>query len=260
MFLSPQQTWFYPTSSSSTIPQPIDSSLITNTLGSPGSTTNLNLPGYFSSGRVYFSQGPLSFFTLLNPTSGVTIVAPNPLNPSDSSYNTDWSFLEMTYTAASGLFANLSFVDFLSRLPLGMQLTLSSGSVQTVQGTSTSSVDTVCAALTAQAAKDGQPWDKLCQKGTSSSSQVLRANSPAKYIAAVDQSAFRTYWDSYITAVWAKYATEDLLIDTQSDAGVVRCSTASGESPFSRSLKFLASSLLFFIRHPTLGVCPLDRF
>jgi hypothetical protein len=253
MFLTPSQAWYYPTASSNSIPQPVDSSQITIKLGPAGSTTTINLPGYFNSGRIYFARSSsLDFFTLLNDQAGVTIVQPDALNPTDSAYSSDWSFLEMTYNEEAGLFANLSFVDFISRLGLAMQLTESTGAIQAVQGTNTTGVNAVCSDLEAQAARDGQAWDKLCQNsgnatetGESSSPSVLRADSPAKYIAAIDPSAFREYWDTYVTAVWAKYATEDLLIDTQTgDYGTVACSTASGKrsrASLSKSLRCGAS-------------------
>ena len=162
----------------------------------------------------------------------MTLVAPDPQNPSDSSSSILWSFVEMTYSSVAGLFANLSFVDFVG-LAAGMSLTTTSGQTQTVAGTSPGSMGNVCSALEARAGTDGVPWDQLCvYRGD----EVLRVDAPGKYIAAVDGGAFRSYWDAYVTSVWEKYASETLYIDTQTDLGVVECST---------------STAIFFIR--TLG-------
>ncbi|MBE7181464.1 MAG: hypothetical protein INR71_09695, partial [Terriglobus roseus] len=54
MLLTPAQTWFYPTASSSDVPQAIDQELAIP-LGAVGATLRLNLPGYFASGRIYVS-------------------------------------------------------------------------------------------------------------------------------------------------------------------------------------------------------------
>jgi hypothetical protein len=172
-------------------------------------------------------------------------VAPDPFNPSDPASQSLWSFVEMTYSSVAGLFANLSFVDFLG-LPLGMSLSAATGgtfaegassSTQTIDGTAPASLASACAALAAKASEEGvAEWGKLCEyaaadasSGTSSSSSILRVDAPGKYIAARDSSAFQTYWDSYVQQVWAKYASEPLYIDTQNGLGTVSCSTATGK-------------------------------
>ena len=193
-----------------------------------------------------FSTLPLQFSTLLYPTGGVTLVAPDPFNPSDPASKSLWSFVEMTYSSVAGLFANLSFVDFLG-LPVGMSLSAAQGgtfasgaasSTQIVEGTSPASLEAACEALTARASAEGVPeWGLLCEfasdsgngTGTSPGSQILRVDAPGKYIAARDSSAFRTYWDAYVQQVWAKYASEPLYVDTQNGLGTVSCSTASGK-------------------------------
>jgi hypothetical protein len=239
MLLTPQQTWIYPTSTSSTIPQSITDDIAIPL--SSASTLQLKLPGYFSSGRVYFAAGKLEFFTLLNAQGGVSLVNPDPLNPTDASAGISWSFVEMTYTAQSGLFANLSFVDFLG-LPVGMSFAPSGGAeVQTVRGTQPGDMAQVCAALklkTSEEAGGVAPWEGLCQlDGTG---EVLRVNAPGKYIAAVDAAAFRTYYDQYVQQVWAKYAQQTLYVDTQNELGVIGCSTASGKCSASIYLMCLA--------------------
>jgi hypothetical protein len=35
--------------------------------------------------------------------------------------------------------------------------------------------------------------------------------------------SFGDYWDTYVNDVWSKYSTQDLIINTQSEAGQVKC-------------------------------------
>ncbi|MBE7181465.1 MAG: hypothetical protein INR71_09700 [Terriglobus roseus] len=176
-----------------------------------------------------FAAGQLSFYTLLN-SQGVTLVAPDPMNPTDPASTILWSFVEMTYSSVAGLFANLSFVDFLG-LPVGMSLLSPSGAtIRSVAGTQAGAMASVCSALTQKASVEGVPWDKLCEYG--SGGDLLRVDSPGKYIAARDGTAFETYWDAYVQEVWARYASEPLYIDAQNDLGVLECSTASGKCLF----------------------------
>ncbi|KIW41493.1 uncharacterized protein PV06_07044 [Exophiala oligosperma] len=226
IILTPSGQWYYPTSSSTTVPQAITED-IAIPLGNQGQTTSLTLPDYFISGRVYFAAGNLGFYTLETASGGVTLVSPDPQNPTDPSAGIFWGFAEMTYTQAGGLYADMTFVDFIG-MPVGMQLTTTDGSgTQTVSGVAQGAVSTVCNDLTPRASQDGQPWDQLCQYAQSGGSP-LRANSPGKYIA-VHGDAFSDYYAPYVQSVWSQYASETLTIHSQNAAvGDVPCSTASG--------------------------------
>ncbi|KIW14461.1 hypothetical protein PV08_07245 [Exophiala spinifera] len=230
IILTPSGQWYYPTSSSTTIPQAITEN-IAIPLGNQGQTTSLTLPDFFISGRVYFAAGNLQFYTLETASGGVTLVSPDPQNPSDPSASIFWGFAEMTYTQAGGLYADMTFVDFVG-MPVGMQLTTTDGSgTQTVRGVAQGAVSTVCNDLAPHASQDGQPWDQLCQYAQTaggSSLSPLRANAPGKYIA-VHGDAFSNYYTSYVQSVWARYASETLTIHSQNAAlGDIPCSTASG--------------------------------
>lgn len=136
-------------------------------------------------------------------------------NESDPNYEIYWDFCEFTFNAAE-LYINISYVDFVS-LPIGLQLENTSGTITTVEGLPSSGLDTVCAGLVAQTAKDGAGWSDLIIP--SSSGANLRALSPNSGIT-MNSSLFSTYFDSYVQEVWAKYSNgTELTIDTQASWG-----------------------------------------
>lgn len=200
------RTVYYPDSPSGTV-QPLgaDCSI---PLGAPGSTTTITIP-HLAGGRVWFSIGAeLQFF--LNP--GPNIVMPSVSNPADPNINTRWGFCELTYNAAE-LFANISFVDFVS-IPVALSLVSPDGS-QSVAGLPSGGLAQVCGQLRDQAAADGSDWAKLIQ--TDGSGVVLRAVSPNTG----GPSLFPGYLDDYVDQCWARYTDTDLTIDTQYSWGTV---------------------------------------
>jgi len=220
VMLQPNGQFYYPSASGASTPQPITAD-VAIPLGAEGSTTTVTIPSYISAARVWFAQGNLQFFTVQGE-SGPSLVEPSAVNPSDPSADVNWGFVELTWTEAGGVFANVSYVDFVG-LVLGMSLRCSDNSVQSALGLQSSAVSSICSDLAAQAAIDGQPWDDLCVTGTTG--QPLRVLNPTDYLA-LNPSAFQTYWDSYIDAVWSHYSTDTLIVDTQSAAGQVACSVS----------------------------------
>ncbi|KAI1144577.1 glycoside hydrolase family 64 protein [Hypoxylon sp. FL0543] len=182
-------------------------------LGAPGTTTSITIP-QIAGGRIWFSTGSKLTF-LLNP--GPAIVEPSVTNTADPNYNINWGFCEFTYNQQQ-LFVNISYVDFVSPLPIALQLTNTSGNTQTVQGMPANGLDTVVDQLTQQNASDGAGWDKLIIKGPDGSN--LRALSPNSGRVA-DSSLFQNYYSSYVDSVWSKYTSTDLTIDTQASWGTV---------------------------------------
>ncbi|MGI8665446.1 MAG: glycoside hydrolase family 64 protein [Jatrophihabitans sp.] len=171
-------------------------------LGGPGSSTAITVP-HLVGGRIWFSIGaPLQFF--VNPGPG--IVMPSVANPSDPNINIQWGFCELTYDS-SQLYANISFVDFVS-LPIALSLQ-TSGGTQTVNGLPNGGLDRVCTALRGQAAADGSDWARLIQ--TDGNGQNLRAVSPNTG----GSPLFAGYLDDYVNQCWSKYTSTDLTIDTQ---------------------------------------------
>lgn len=203
-------TPYYPTSPSS-----VGSALAQNChiqLGAPGTSKTVTIP-WIAGGRVWLCRDSQLTFRL-NP--GPAVVEPSVTNPSDPNYNLWWSFAEFTYNKTQ-LFANITYVDFVGP-PISMTLENTSGATQSVPGLPADGLDKVCSLLTAQDAKDNAGWSKLIVK--TSSGANLRALSPNSGIV-MNNSLFKGYYDSYVNAVWSKYSSTKLTIDTQNQWGVV---------------------------------------
>ncbi|KAI1397677.1 glycoside hydrolase family 64 protein [Hypoxylon fuscum] len=209
--------WYYPNPAGSQSPVEINAN-VALPMNAQGQTTEFTLPDYLSSGRVWVAEGTLTFYTVSSGDGKALLVEPSAANPSDPSAAVNWGFVELTNNEG-GIYANISFVDFVG-LVMAMDLTLGTGDKQTVQGLQNGAVAKICQELKDQAAKDGQPWDKLCV--TDSSGNPLRILAPNLYMS-IDPTAFGTYYDSYIDQVWQKYTSEDLTINTQAAAGDVAC-------------------------------------
>ncbi|KAI1103358.1 glycoside hydrolase family 64 protein [Jackrogersella minutella] len=222
ILLSSDGTWYYPDPAGSAVPIAINAS-IAIPLNGQGQTTEFTLPDYISSGRIWIAEGNLQFFAVAGADGTTAIVEPSAANPSDPSAGVNWGFVELTNTEAGGIYANISFVDFVGMV-MGMTLSLAGGVTQTVKGLAQNAITSICSDLSAQAAADGQPWDKLCV--TDSAGNPLRVLSPNLYLS-IDPSAMSTYYDDYIDQVWTQYTNQDLIIDTQAAAGNVTC-RASG--------------------------------
>ncbi|ORY18159.1 hypothetical protein BCR34DRAFT_554302 [Clohesyomyces aquaticus] len=181
-------------------------------LGAPGNTVNVQIPK-IAGGRIWFSiDARLTF--LVNP--GPAIVEPSVTNPSDPNFNISWTFCEFTYNDAQ-LFANISYVDFVS-VPVGIALTNAEGKSQSVPGMPASGFNSVIEQLRAQAQKDGRPWDKLIYEHNG---KPLRALSPNNLLVG-NANVWGNYWDGYVDAVWNRFSSQDIIINTQAAAGNLR--------------------------------------
>ncbi|MFJ9038453.1 glycoside hydrolase family 64 protein [Streptomyces sp. NPDC102406] len=194
-------------------PLPVDCAIPLNGAGQGPKV--VTLPQMFGA-RVYFVRDDtLDFF--LNPGPG--LVEPAFATPADANYHKTWSFCEFTFNSAQ-LYANISYVDLVTALPIG--LTLEGDATHTVAPLPDGAVERIAADLTAQAAKDGQPWDKLVIRG--GDGKVLRVISPqnlmAPYFDRPAEMPFRDLWSGYIDRVWEKYRSTDLRIDLQGGRGV----------------------------------------
>ncbi|CRG89493.1 hypothetical protein PISL3812_06529 [Talaromyces islandicus] len=227
VMLASDGSWFYPPGASSTEPTLVDAD-IGIPLGAQGSTTDVTLPGFVSSGRVYFAVGKLQFFVVNDATSGTVLAEPSPVNPADPNADVNWGFVELTNTAKGGLYANISYVDFVG-LILGMSLVTTNGSVQTALGLQPDAVSSICSSLSSQSSQDGYPWSNLCM--VDSQSNYLRVLSPYQYIENGNAEAFSDYFTSYIDTVYSKFGGSgggngSLVINTQGDSGNVSCTSA----------------------------------
>lgn len=186
-------------------------------LGPPGSTATVHIP-QIAGGRIWFSRdGKLTF--MLNP--GPALVEPSVLNPTDPNAAVDFAFAEFTLNNDQ-LYANISYVDFVPRLPVALTLQTAGGQMQHVSGMPVDGLDKVAQGLRDQASKDGRPWDKLIvnKPGTES---PLRALNPTHGNAV--GASFDGYYEPLIDEVWNKYHCKrgkcQMKINTQAGPGVV---------------------------------------
>jgi hypothetical protein len=210
-------TYLYPTTVSLT---PVDvAGNIAIPMGKPNTTLTFTLPAYISSARVWVVDGYLPFYVVATP-NGPGLVEPSAVNAADPSSQKNYGFAELSYDASYGIYADITAVDFVG-LPLGIELEDSSYEKQSVLGTPANAATRLCNSLVAQANRDGQPWDQLCVRGTANN-ELIRVLAPSNLISQ-RPSAFNLYFSRYINNVWAKFAKENLIIDTQTTAGNVTC-------------------------------------
>lgn len=221
------QTGYYPPNPSSNGTKLTQN--ISINLGAPGNTVTVTIP-QLAGARLWFSIGtPLTF--AVNPGPG--LVEPSVFNPSDPNINTTFGFCEFTFS--SQLFVNISYVDFVG-LPISLTLTDTSGVVQHVSGLSANGMSTIINGLTAQTAKDGQPWSSLAVKN-SSTGKPLRILSPNSYIL-LHNSAFSNYWTSYVNQVYSTYTSQPLTVDSQAQYGNVKGQVSGGNLNFGNGCSF----------------------
>ncbi|KAH6645535.1 glucanase B [Truncatella angustata] len=201
--------WYYPDTLNRTAITKIDSTTIAiPILGKVNGmhSTQITIPGYISAGRVWVSEGELEFFAVESANGTITLKEPSASDLEDASAQVDWGFLELTYTEEGGLYANLSFVDFVG-LVLSMVLTLDNGEVQVVKGVVDNAIMEVCAALQTQTNLDGMPWDQMCVY--SENGLPVRVLAPNLF-ESINPGSMEGYYTDYVDHVWKLYATEDL--------------------------------------------------
>ncbi|KAI1247775.1 hypothetical protein MGN70_011668 [Eutypa lata] len=189
-------------------------------LGAAGSTTSVTIP-HLAGGRIWFVVGGKLTF-VLNP--GPAIVEPSVTNQDDPNWGLHWGFAEFTYNDVQ-LFVNISYVDFVA-LPIALNLRNASGAEKKVEGIPAGGLDQVAQKLEAQHAADGAGWDKLVVRDGAGT--LLRALSPNSGRVA-DAGLFEGYYGAYVDSVWAKYAGEDLTINTQWDWGNLKGRVVDGD-------------------------------
>ncbi|MBD2893087.1 hypothetical protein amrb99_20080 [Actinomadura sp. RB99] len=224
MLLRADSTPYYPPSPSAPqTPLPVDCSIPVGA----GGAADLTL-GQMYAARIYFVKNDkLDFY--VNP--GPALVEPAFADPADSNYLKTWSFCEFTFNPAQ-LFANISYVDLLTALPIGLDL--AGDSAHTVAPAPAGAADAVADALVAQKNADGQPWDRLVIRDGGG---VLRVIAPQGYMAN-NPGAFSSYWDGYVGRVWDKYAGTDLNVDLQGGRGVFTGRVTGGVLAFNDGSTF----------------------
>jgi hypothetical protein len=162
------------------------------------------------SGRVWFSKNEkLTFFR--NP--GPAFVTPAVQDPFDLNNHIEWGFCELTFDEKQ-LFANITQIDFIG-MPIALTLKTENNGIKDVKGLPADGIKTISSKLEQQ----GGGWEGLVQR--SPSGEILRIIGPNLGSSLVP--AFKIgYFERYIGNVWDKYKSEDLVIDTQSELGLVK--------------------------------------
>lgn len=218
ILLDSNNEWFYPKAEGGEGEKTPLPDHVKHKLGPQFSTTKFTLPDYIYSSRIWFGDGGLDMFVVKTP-DGQGLAEPSALNRMDPNNVTNWGFVELTNSKDWGLYANLSFVDFVG-MALGIKLRRSGNDTQEAKGVPTAGKYKICDDLKAQAAKDGQPWGELCvydDKG-----DLMRVVSPAGFLS-TNLTAFENYWYPYTNETADRYESDVLTIDTQSPAGKVDC-------------------------------------
>ena len=182
-------------------------------LGMPGHTAHITIP-QIAGGRIWIAAGKLTF--LLNP-GGPALVEPSVLNPSDPNADVNFGFVEFTLNNDQ-LYANISYVDFVPRLPIAITLKRVNGEVEHVAGMAPDGLDKLAVALHAQAVKDKRSWDKLVVRHDDRNLRILNAT----HGNAVGAN-FDGYFEKQIDEVWHAYSTgrKKMRINTQAGPGIV---------------------------------------
>ncbi|KAK8007429.1 hypothetical protein PG989_001419 [Apiospora arundinis] len=146
---------------------------------------------------------------------------PSVLNPTDANAGVDFTFAEFTLNSHQ-LFANISYVDFVSRLPIALSLQ-DEACIQHVSGMAADGMARLCDGLREQAGRDGRPWDKLIVPDKKGGPSPLRVLSPTHGGAA--GANFNGYYEPLVEEVWQKYhetrGTARMKINTQAAPGIV---------------------------------------
>lgn len=223
VMLTPGGEFYYPEDPGNQDPQALTADVAIK-LPARGQSLEIAIPGYVEGARVWFAEGRLEFAVVSSP-NGAALVEPTAINPDDASATINWGFVELTFIAGYGLFANLSFVDFVGMV-LGMDLETESGNTQLIQGLPKDAVQRVCNRLKQHKSVDKKSWEALCVLG--SNGEALRVISPSALLSQLPE-AFPRFFQAYVDRVWKHYASSPLTIDTQGTAGKVSC-TVSGTS------------------------------
>ena len=224
VMLTPNGNFYYPSDPGGQAPRNISAD-IAIPLPPKGQSLDITIPGYVEGARVWFAEGKLDF-AVVGTQDGPALVEPTAINPDDASADINWGFVELTWISGYGLFANLSFVDFVG-MPLAMQLETKSSATQVVKGMPKDAVQQVCEKLRRHRGVDRKSWANLCVAG--SSGEALRVISPSALLSQ-QPSAFANFFRRYIDQVWERYSSSPLMIDTQGAAGKVACTTGGRDA------------------------------
>lgn len=237
VFVGADGNLIYPSSGGSQQNKPVDGNIAIE-LGAKGQTTTVNVNTPIHSGRIYYARGDLHFFIHFDPaTGGDALVQPDFVNPSDPSAGIKWSFTEFTLNPDGSIYANLSYVDFVS-VESSMKLTTNDGQPeQYVAGLKHGGAFGVAFAMH-ETVNGGMPWAQLVQSNGPGILDAVRTVSPAKVVGH-DDGYFQNFFSQYVDAVYSRYSTSALTIDTQGlgkvdchvSGDVLRCDRSDRDYP-----------------------------
>lgn len=130
---------------------------------------------------------------------------------------------------------NITYVDFFT-LPIALTVRDTSGATTHVSGAPHGARDTICNALTAQTAADGQGWSSLIVRHPTQGYN-LRALSPNNGIL-LNPNLFANYYEPYVAAVWAKYGSTQLAVNTQASFGTLDATVQNNLLTFPNGVTF----------------------
>ncbi|KAI8648850.1 Glucan endo-1,3-beta-glucosidase [Fusarium sp. Ph1] len=100
------------------------------------------------------------------------------------------------------------------------------GNTQITAGLVADAVAKICDDLVKQKHIDGRDWPSLCI--ANAEGKPVRVLSPGNQHD-LDPRVFDDYWDDYITNVWKRYASQDLIVDTQTSPSRVKCRVSADQ-------------------------------
>lgn len=166
-------------------------------------STEVTVPRMYGARIYYVTDDKLEFLAVKGEGDKAAIAHPDFVNPDDANFGKNWTFAEFTLDPAQ-LYANISYVDFVAA-PVGLKLD-HAGGTQEVPGLNAGAVDSIASALREA---DGGKWGTCVQEANGKVIRILNPNHrPAD---------FEGYLEPYVDEVWAKYAGESLIIDSQRD-------------------------------------------
>lgn len=219
MLLRDDGSTHYPESPAERSPLPVDCSIPLPAAGEPPRV--LTLPRMHRA-RVYVVRD--AHLELMVDPGPVLLDVPIH-DTGDPNHQLDWFWCEFTFDEQM-LYANLSYVDMVPRLPVA--LTLVGDGTHTVEAFAPDAPARIAGGLRDQSDVDGEPWADLVvpEPGDGDGDDVLRVIAPHIHQARHDhlppeEMPFRTYYDDYAAAVWDKYRDEPIRVDLQGGRGVL---------------------------------------
>lgn len=214
-----QGTYQPPTPGTDHTPLAVDCAIPLNTIGASG--VSIKIPRLVS-GRIFFSYDEKMHF-FMNSNGG--FVMPSEKDVVDPNIDIQWTFAEFTLNNVE-LYGNISFVDILS-IPVSFELETSDGTgKQFVPGIPSGAMERIGNRLLAQSVSEGgSDWDKCLYYNTND--DLVRILSPNTAVQ-IYPTAFEDYLDPYVDAVWAKYVSEDVTVNTNRVEWGIKTGRVSG--------------------------------